>query len=159
LHFACVRIRHRKNARAVSVNQQICGKRLWSSFQGCVRFRSWTWTFSVKKILMIRLTTSQKRLIKVTLTAKPYPLTSPCFGFRQNVPLLFLQGEGRRRATRWGFPFLVKPAASLSAHLLRPHPVSATAETSLSFRKERDVAERQGEVTFSPFAFFELFSM
>jgi hypothetical protein len=45
-----------------------------------------------------RLTTSQKRLIKVTLTAKPYPLTSPCFGFCQNVPLLS-QGEGRRRAT------------------------------------------------------------
>jgi hypothetical protein len=62
----------------------------------------------------IRLTTSQKRLIEVTLTAKPYPLTSPCFG---------------------------------------------VAKTSLSLRKERDVAERQGEVTFSPFAFFELFSM
>jgi len=30
---------------------------------------------------------------------------------------------------------------------------------SLAFRKERDVALRQGEVTFSPFAFFELFSM
>jgi tetratricopeptide (TPR) repeat protein len=40
----------------------------------------------------IRLTTSQKRLIEVTLTAKPYPLTSPCFGFCQNVPLLS-QGE------------------------------------------------------------------
>jgi hypothetical protein len=61
-----------------------------------------------------RLTTSQKRLIEVTLTAKPYPLTSPCFG---------------------------------------------VAKTSLSLRKERDVAQRQGEVTFSPFAFFELFSM
>jgi hypothetical protein len=30
---------------------------------------------------MSRLTTSQERLIKATLTAKPYPLTSPCFGF------------------------------------------------------------------------------
>ena len=57
----------------------------------------------------IRLTTSQERLIKVTTTAKPYPLTSPCFG---------------------------------------------VAKTSLSFRKERDVAQRQGEVTLSPFAFF-----
>gem|GEM_PF-4759033 len=27
-----------------------------------------------------RLTTSQERLIKTTFTAKPYPLTSPCFG-------------------------------------------------------------------------------
>jgi len=61
-----------------------------------------------------RLTTLQERLIKTTFTAKPYPLTSPCFGF---------------------------------------------AKTSLSFRKEREVAPRQGEVTFSPFAFFELFSM
>jgi hypothetical protein len=65
-------------------------------------------------LLNNRLTTSQKRLIEVTLTAKPYPLTSPCFG---------------------------------------------VAKTSLSLRKERDVAQRQGEVTFSPFAFFELFSM
>ena len=56
---------------------------------------------------MIRLTTSQKRLIEVTLTAKPYPLTSPCFG---------------------------------------------VAETSLSLRKERDVAERQGEVTVTSLA-------
>ena len=61
---------------------------------------------------LIRLTTSQKRLIEVTLTAKPYPLTSPCFG---------------------------------------------VAKTSLSFRKERDVAQRQGEVTFSPFAFLNCF--
>jgi hypothetical protein len=38
-------------------------------------------------------------------------------------------------------------------------PCFGVAETSLSLRKERDVAERQGEVTFSPFAFFELFSM
>jgi hypothetical protein len=69
---------------------------------------------SCQKVVKIRLTTSQKRLIEVTLTAKPYPLTSPCFG---------------------------------------------VAKTSLSLRKERDVAQRQGEVTFSPFAFFELFSM
>ena len=67
-----------------------------------------------KTVITIRLTTSQKRLIEVILTAKPYPLTSPCFG---------------------------------------------VAKTSLSLRKERDVAQRQGEVTFSPFAFFELFSM
>ena len=60
---------------------------------------------------MNKLTTSQKRLIEVTLTAKPNPLTSPCFG---------------------------------------------VAKTSLSLRKERDVAQRQGEITFSPFAFFEL---
>jgi hypothetical protein len=52
---------------------------------------------------MSRLTTSQERLIKATLTAKPYPLTAPCFGF---------------------------------------------AKTSLSLQKERDVAQRQGEVTF-----------
>jgi hypothetical protein len=38
-------------------------------------------------------------------------------------------------------------------------PCFGVAETSLSFRKARDVAQRQGEVTFSPFAFFELFSM
>jgi len=51
-----------------------------------------------------RLTTSQERLIKVTLTAKPDALTSPCFDF---------------------------------------------AKTSLSLRKEREVALRQGEVTFA----------
>ena len=38
-------------------------------------------------------------------------------------------------------------------------PCFGFAKTSLSLRKERDVALRQGEVTFSPFAFFELFSM
>ena len=45
----------------------------------------------------IKLTTSQERLIKVTTTAKPYPLTSPCFG---------------------------------------------VSKTSLSFRKEKEVAQR-----------------
>ena len=33
-----------------------------------------------------------------TTVSRPPVLTSPCFGFRQNVPLL-VEGDGRRRAT------------------------------------------------------------
>jgi hypothetical protein len=61
--------------------------------------------------MLNRLTTSQERLIKATLTAKSYPLTLPVF-----------------------------------------------AKTLLSFRKESDVAPRQGKVRFSLLLlFFELF--
>jgi hypothetical protein len=47
---------------------------------------------------MSRLTTSQERLIKATLTAKPYPLDLTLFWLRQNVSLL-TKGERRRTAT------------------------------------------------------------
>ena len=40
----------------------------------------------------------QKKMLGMTKKCSEDRATSPCFGFRQNIPLL-LQGEGRRKAT------------------------------------------------------------
>ena len=47
-----------------------------------------------------RLTTSQKRLIEVTLTAKPYPLTSPCFGVAKTSLSFVRRGTSRSDRVR-----------------------------------------------------------
>jgi len=49
---------------------------------------------------LLDLTTSQKRLIEVTLTAKPYPLTSPCFGVAKTSLSFVRRGTSRSDRVR-----------------------------------------------------------
>jgi hypothetical protein len=83
----------------------------------------------------------------------PPTLTSPCFGFRQNVPLL-VEGEGPEGEVchpHFVLPNAVQPShphwipryarndtKGMLAMTARPHPVLAFAKTSLSLLKERD---------------------
>jgi len=97
-------------------------------------------------------------LLVETAVSCPPILTSPCFGYRQNVPLL-VEGEGQQ-----GEVAIPSPCEGEGCLRSRQGEVSLLVETAVScppiltspcfgFRqnvpllvKERDVAERQGEV-------------
>jgi len=84
--------------------------------------------------------------------------TSPCFGFRQNVPLLvkerdsrersqlplLCEGEGCLRSRQGEVALLVEPAVSCPPVLTSP--CFGYRQNVPLLVKERDVAERQGEV-------------
>ena len=81
-------------------------------------------------------------LLVETAVSRPLILTSPCFGFRQNVPLLVKERDVAERQGE--VSLLVEPVVSRPPVLTSP--CFGFRQNVPLLVKERDVAERQGEV-------------